>query len=99
MTDATNRLLGTVLAATAVALMATPAPAAEKIPGPPKALGQSCDDVDYSDRTQAYHNRAGVVFQPRGDTFKVWDGRLVSFRFNYAGVADSGSTSARPATA
>src|SRR3954469_21569726 len=64
-----------VLAVAATALTAPPAVAAQKIPGPPKAVGQNCDDVDYSDRTQAYHNRAGVVFQPRGDTFKVWDNR------------------------
>jgi hypothetical protein len=81
-----------VLVAAAMALAATPALASQKIPGPPKALGQNCGDVDYADRTQAYHNRAGVVFQPRGDIFKVWDNRrdnrLVSVWFNYAGVAD-----------
>jgi hypothetical protein len=81
-----------VLAVAATALTATPAVASQKIPGPPKAVGQNCDDVDYSDRTQAYHNRAGVVFQPRDDIFKVWDNRrdnrLVSVWFNYAGVSD-----------
>jgi hypothetical protein len=65
----------------------TPASAA-KVPGPPKPTNQSCDGVDYDDRTQAAFNRAGVVFQPRGDTFKIWDNRRVAVWFNYGGVAD-----------
>ena len=88
----TRNHLGAAAAVLAV-LATTSAPAAAReIPGPPKPTGQSCDDVDYDDRTQATYNRAGVVFQPRGDIFKVWDNRrdnrLVSVWFNYDGVAD-----------
>ena len=58
---------------------------------------KSCKQVPYSERTQARAadgrpNAAGVVFQPEGDRFKVWDnlddGKPVDVYFNYAGVAD-----------
>ncbi len=82
----------TIAVAVAVLAVSAMPAAAAKIPGPPKPTGQSCDDVDYADRTQTFRNRAGVVFVPRGDTFKVWDNRrdnrLVSVWFNYDGVAD-----------
>jgi hypothetical protein len=61
------------------------------------AAARSCRRVPYSERTQAKAddgrpNAAGVVFQPEGDKFKVWDnlddGKPVSVYFNYAGVAD-----------
>jgi hypothetical protein len=64
----------------------------------PAALAnQNCSQVPYSERTQAKAadgrpNAAGVVFQPEGDVFKVWDnlhdGKRVAAYFNYAGVAD-----------
>jgi hypothetical protein len=49
--------------------------------------------VPYADRTRGEpDNPAGVVFNPRGDTFHVWDNlrdnHLVHVRFNYAGVND-----------
>jgi hypothetical protein len=58
---------------------------------------KSCSQVPYRERTQARAadgrpNAAGVVFQPKGDRFKVWDnlddGKPVDVYFNYAGVAD-----------
>jgi hypothetical protein len=82
--------LSILLAFTTV--LAFTATAAAKVPGPPKPTNQSCDGVDYDDRTQAAFNRAGVVFQPRGDIFKIWDNRRDNRRvgvwFNYGGVGD-----------
>jgi hypothetical protein len=90
-TSRLRRAIPLAVAGLAVAA-AAPAQAAQKIPGPPRAIGQTCDDVDYSDRTRTVYNRAGVVYVPRGDIFKVWDNRrdnrLVSVWFNYSGVAD-----------
>ena len=96
-----NRTIG--IAALGLALAAAAPAQAQRPPGPPKPTNQSCAGVDYEDRTQAYRNRAGVVFQPRGDVFKVWDNRrdnrLVSVWFNYGGVADKWKYVGTPATA
>ena len=77
--------------ATALGLTVAASPTAE-------ALAKTkCGQVPYSERTQAKAadgrpNAAGVVFQPEGDVFKVWDnlddGKRVAVYFNYAGVAD-----------
>jgi hypothetical protein len=71
--------------------------AAAPIAAPAALAKKKCSQVPYSERTQARAadgrpNAAGVVFQPEGDVFKVWDneadGKHVAFYFNYAGVAD-----------
>jgi hypothetical protein len=58
---------------------------------------KTCGQVPYSERTQARApdgrpNAAGVVFEPEGDRFKVWDnvadGHEVELYFNYAGIKD-----------
>jgi hypothetical protein len=58
----------------------------------PPALAKTCSQVPYSDRTQAPHNAAGLIFGPHGDVFRVWDNKrdnyLVRIYFNYAGVND-----------
>lgn len=74
----------------AAAFTASPAPAKPTVPS--ALAGKTCADVQYSDRTQAPANAAGLIFVPRGDKFRVWDNRrdnyLVRIWFNYAGVKD-----------
>ena len=78
---------------------AKPSARSETAPAGARAAlaAKSCNQVPYSERTQARAadgrpNAAGVVFQPEGDRFKVWDnlddGKPVDVYFNYAGVAD-----------
>jgi hypothetical protein len=71
----------------------TASPASAKPLAQPSALaGKTCGDMPYRDRTQAPNNAAGLIFVPRGDTFRVWDNvrdnYLVRIWFNYAGVND-----------
>lgn len=47
----------------------------------------------YSDRTQTQHNYAGVVFNPNGDCFTIYDNvnnsKRVRVSWNYVGINDS----------
>ena len=59
---------------------------------PAASAKESCGDMPYSDRVQVRGNAAGVVFNPNGDKFHIWDndrdGYDVEVWFNYAGVDD-----------
>jgi hypothetical protein len=84
--------IGIVGVITAAAIAASPASSAARPPMPAKAAALTCDEVNYSDRTQAPPNAAGVIFEPKGDVLRVWDNdrdnKLVKIWFNYAGVND-----------
>jgi hypothetical protein len=79
------------LIAAAVVWLATPAPAKQTNPQATLAKNK-CSQAKYSDRTQAPGNAAGIVFNPRGDKFHMWDNerdnQIVAYWFNYAGVND-----------
>ena len=82
--------VGLVVAAAAV----IPSSAAAKPASPTaRAAAATCADVPYRDRTQAPQNRAGVIFVPLGDVFRIWDNQRdqqrVTVWFNYAGVDDA----------
>lgn len=53
---------------------------------------QSAAAVAYRNWTQAPNNAAGVVFEPCGDVWKLWDnvrdGKVATAVFNYKGVSD-----------
>ncbi|NSC19772.1 hypothetical protein FM076_00440 [Streptomyces albus subsp. chlorinus] len=57
---------------------------------------QAAAAVPYRDWTQAPGNAAGVVFDPCGDDWRLWDnvndGLSASARFNYKGVKDRWKT-------
>jgi hypothetical protein len=81
------------LAAIVAAAAFTAGPSSAKPLAAPAALAkQSCAQAQYRDRSQAPSNAAGVVFNPRGDSFHIWDNQrdnhLVAAWFNYAGVKD-----------
>jgi hypothetical protein len=75
----TRRTLHTLAALAAMLAVATVAAAA--------ASAQS-----YADRTQTQHNYAGVVFNPAGDCFTIYDNvnnsKRVRVSWNYVGIKD-----------
>ena len=79
------------LIAAAVVWLATPAPAKQTNVRATIAKNK-CSQAQYSDRTQAPNNAAGIVFNPRGDKFHIWDNQrdnhTVAAWFNYNGVND-----------
>jgi hypothetical protein len=82
-----------IVGAIVAAAVFTAGPASAKPHAAPAALAkQSCAQAQYSDRSQAPSNAAGVVFNPNGDSFHIWDNQrdnhLVAAWFNYAGVKD-----------
>jgi hypothetical protein len=81
------------LAAIVAAAAFTAGPSSAKPVAAPAALAkQSCAQAQYRDRSQAPSNAAGIVFNPKGDSFQIWDNQrdnhLVAAWFNYAGVKD-----------
>jgi hypothetical protein len=90
------RTAGIAVAGMIAAAAVFTAPASAKSPTVPPAFAKSsaanCGDMPYRDRTQAPNNSAGLIFVPRGDTFRIWDNvqdnHLVRIWFNYAGVND-----------
>jgi hypothetical protein len=84
--------VGIAIAGLVAALaLASPA-AAQPVAASASSAGLSCGEVNYSDRTQAPPNAAGLIFVPKGDKFRIWDNdrddKLVRIWFNYAGVKD-----------
>jgi hypothetical protein len=53
----------------------------------------SASAQSYSDRTQTQHNYAGVVFNPNGDCFTIYDNvenaKRVRVSWNYVGINDA----------
>jgi hypothetical protein len=76
MTTRTLKALAAVIAALAVSVIATSPASAQS----------------YADRTQTQHNLAGVVFNPNGDCFTIYDNvdnsKRVRVSWNYVGIAD-----------
>jgi hypothetical protein len=89
-----RRTAGIALVAAIVAAAAfTAGPSSAKPLAAPAALAKhSCAQAQYSDRSQAPSNAAGVVFNPKGDSFHIWDNQrdnyVVAAWFNYSGVKD-----------
>jgi hypothetical protein len=52
----------------------------------------SASAQSYADRTQTQHNLAGVVFNPNGDCFTIYDNvdnsKRVRVSWNYVGIKD-----------
>jgi hypothetical protein len=73
------------------AFTAIPA-AAQPVDAKAVAAKPSCYEVPYTNRLQAENNAAGVIFQRKGDIWKLWDNQrddwLVRVEYNYAGVDD-----------
>jgi hypothetical protein len=94
MSTTRTRLAAIVAVAGFVLGIALTPASAGAMPGAPtaSAAAKSCGAMPYRDRTQAPSNAAGLIFQPRGDKWRIWDNvrdnHLVRIYFNYAGVKD-----------
>jgi hypothetical protein len=81
------------------AATATAAPAAARPAELARAAAKTCRQAPYSDRLQAPHNAAGVVFLRKGDYWKLWDnkrdGWATTVEYNYAGVGDDWKRASR----
>jgi hypothetical protein len=69
-----RRMAGIAMVATIVAAAFAAGPSSAKPLAAPAALAkQSCAQAQYSDRGQAPSNAAGIVSNPKGDSFHIWD--------------------------